>query len=192
MTKILALITIMVWPLIPLFWIPVHLRTGFFKRLGLMTYAMPLITWLPVAWVIYSHRNFLLQPKTEMHLLLRIAGIALLICGTSLHAWTARLLGIWGIIGVPEISAAIREDIISEGPFSIVRHPTYLAHTLMFSGVFLITGSVVVGIVAVLDFVLVNAAIIPLEERELFKRFGGEYAAYKKKVPARFFPGIPC
>ncbi len=190
MIDLLALVTIMAWPVIPLFWIPVHFATNLFRKFGLVSYAIPLITWLPLAYFIYRNKSFLLHNKIGVPAVLNIAGILLLISGTFLHIWTARLLGIRGIIGVPEISDRVDEKLAAEGPFSIVRHPTYLAHTLIFSGVFLITGTVTVGIIAILDFVVVNTIIIPLEERELSKRFGEDYDSYKKKVPSKFFPWI--
>ncbi len=56
---------------------------------------------------------------------------------------------------------------MKERPFSIVRHPTYLAHTLMFSGIFLLTEIVATGVITLLDFVIINAIIIPVEEKEL-------------------------
>jgi protein-S-isoprenylcysteine O-methyltransferase Ste14 len=58
----------------------------------------------------------------------------------------------------------------------------------MFLGVFLLTGIVSVGVVAAVDAVVVNAVVIPLEERELSARFGVEYEEYRKKVPSRFLP----
>jgi protein-S-isoprenylcysteine O-methyltransferase Ste14 len=42
--------------------------------------------------------------------------------------------------------------------------------------------------VAVLDALVVNAMVIPLEERELVERFGKEYEEYRRKVPSRFLP----
>jgi protein-S-isoprenylcysteine O-methyltransferase Ste14 len=190
MIDLLALMTIMGWPLIPLFWIPVHFATNHFRRFGLVSYAMPLITWLPLAYLTYRERSFLIHNKIDVPAVLNMAGIPLLISGMLLHIWTARLLGIAGIIGVPEISDKVEEKLVAEGPFAIVRHPTYLAHTLIFSGVFLITEAATVGIIAMLDFIVVNAVIIPLEEKELSKRFGYDYTLYKKKVPSRFFPRI--
>ena len=188
MNDLLAIMTIMFWPVIPLFWIPVHLATGFFKRLGFLTYIMPLITWLPLAYLIYQNRGFILKSRLDLPLVLNLAGILFLIAGTLLHTWTVRLLGLWGITGVPEISSKQSEKLVAEGPFTVVRHPTYLAHTLIFSGVFLITGAVSVAIVTILDYIIVNTIIIPLEEQELLNRFGEGYRLYKEEVPSRFFP----
>ncbi len=189
MTDLLALITIILWTVIPLFWIPVHGLSKIFKRLGLLTYIMPLITWLPLAYLIYQNRIFILQYKIGIPVSLKIIGIILLTTGTLLHIWTGKLLGPWGLVGLPEISAIIKSRFVREGPFSVVRHPTYLAHTLMFSGIFLMTEVLIVFILTLLDFILINLFIIPLEERELSIRFGEEYRLYIRKVP-RFFPRL--
>ena len=183
----LAIAALIFWPVIPLFWIPVHFATGFFKKIGLLTYAMPLFTWLPLAYLIFQNRTFLISYKTDLPVIVNIIGMILLIAGALLHMWTAKLLGV-GIIGVPEIFVKMKENIVTEGPFSLVRHPTYLSHTLIFSGVFFITGVIAVAILTVLDLIIITLMVIPLEEKELILRFGGEYEQYKKKVPSRFFP----
>jgi len=188
MTELLALMTIMFWAAIPLFWIPVHLATGFFRKLGLFTYGMPFIVWVPAVYMIYHYRFFLLQFKVQLPEILKATGIPLFLSGSLLHIWTAVLLGGLGIIGVPEISSKVKSSLMTKGPFSIIRHPTYLAHTLIFSGVFFMTQEVVVGIIALLDFIVVNSVIIPLEERELINRFGELYREYMRQVPRRLFP----
>ena len=186
-TSLIALMAIIIWPMIPLFWVPVHFGHRFFRRIGFFTYLLPVFTWLPLAYLIYQNRGFLLQYRLEFAIILNMAGILLLISGTLLHIWTGLLLGLWGLIGLPEIRARKEMRLMTEGPFAVVRHPTYLAHLLMFSGVFLITGVIASGIVAILDLIVAMALIIPLEERELLVRFGKEYELYKKRVP-RFFP----
>ncbi len=191
MTDIFAIAALMFWPVIPLFWIPVHFATGFFRRLGLFTYLMPAVTWCPLAYLIYINRVSFLNHRIDFPALLNIAGFPLLTAGTFLHLWTIRLLGGLGIIGAPEVFLMLKEHTVISGPFSIVRHPTYLAHTLIFSGVFFITGVTAVGVVTLADFIIVNAVLIPLEEKELANRFGEEYKSYMRKVPARFFPGFP-
>lgn len=189
MTDLIALLTIAIWPVIPLFWIPVHCFSGFFKKLGLKTYVMPVLLWPPIAYLIYLNRAFLLHNRLDMYFLIRVVGLIVLAAGTALQIWTARLLGLWGLMGVPEVSANSAGGLVTGGAFSIVRHPTYLSHTLMLVGVFLFTGVIAVGVAAVLDFTVINAAVIPLEEKELLTRFGEEYVKYKKNVPG-YFPGL--
>jgi protein-S-isoprenylcysteine O-methyltransferase Ste14 len=189
MTDLLALLTIISWPLIPLFWIPLHFCSDFFRKIRLLSYILPVVTWLPSAYVLYLYRDILMRYRIDMPGLPVIAGILLLILGTILHIWTARLLSLQGLIGIHEILSSSKGRVVREGAFGVVRHPTYLAHTMMFSGVFLISGVVAVGAVAILDFIAVHAFVIPLEERELLSRFGDAYKRYQREVP-RFFPRI--
>jgi protein-S-isoprenylcysteine O-methyltransferase Ste14 len=189
MPDFLALITIIFWPVIPLFWIPVHGFSRILKKLGLITYLLPLVTWLPLAYLLYSIKNFLLQFKVELPFILSISGTPLLVLGILLHIWTGKLLGLWGLIGLPEVYTRIKGKLVTEGPFSVVRHPTYFAHTLIFSGVFLITGVASVGIITIIDIFLIHIFIIPLEEKELLNRFGEEYRLYRERV-SKYFPRI--
>lgn len=188
MTDLIALLTIIVWPAIPLFWVPVHGLSRFFKRIGGLTYIMPALIWPPLAYFIYLNRAFLLHYRIDLHPFISIAGIAILTGGTMLQIWAGRLLSLLGLMGLPEVSLKAKGRLVTGGPFSFVRHPTYLAHTLMFGGAFLLSGVMAVGVVALLDFLVINAVIIPLEEKELLIRFGEEFVQYKKRVP-RYFPG---
>ncbi len=81
------------------------------------------------------------------------------------------------------------QKLIREGPFSIMRHPTYFAHTLMFLGVFLMTGFLGTGILVLIDLLTAYFVIIPLEEKELLTRFGEEYRRYMENVP-KFLPQV--
>ena len=189
LTDLLALAALFFWPVVPLFWIPVHGFPRVFKRLGLFTYLMPAILLPPIFYLIFLNRGFLLSYRTDIPLLLRIGGAALLLAGTLLHIRTGILLSLRGLVGLPEISRKTKSRLVTEGAFSLVRHPTYLAHTLMFAGVFLISGVITTGIITVVDLIVVNAFVIPLEEKELSGRFKEEYEAYRKRVP-RFFPRI--
>jgi protein-S-isoprenylcysteine O-methyltransferase Ste14 len=181
--KLIALITLIAWPVIPLFWIPIHLFPRFFRKLKLFTYVLPVIAWLPVAYLIYQNRDFLLHYEVDFSGIIRGTGIFLLIAGTGIHLWTAKLLNFWGLIGLPEVYEKMQGRFIATGAFSVVRHPTYLAHTIMFTGIFLASGVISVGIVTGVDFLVINLIVIPLEEKELLGRFGEEYRDYIKKVP---------
>jgi protein-S-isoprenylcysteine O-methyltransferase Ste14 len=189
LADLLALLAIIVWPVVPLFWIPVHGFPQLFRKLGILSYVVPFVLWLPVGYLIYHNRDFLLHYKAGLPFWLNIAGFVFLGAGCGLQLWTGKLLGLWGLMGLPEISGRVRSRLVADGAFAVVRHPTYLSHTLIFSGVFLITGVLAVGAITVADFIVINTLIIPLEEKELAARFDGEYEEYRKRVP-RFFPGL--
>lgn len=185
----LAFLTIILWPAIPLFWIPVHCRPEFFRRLQGFTYLLPLLTWLPYAYLAFRWRDALLLMRTALPALLNITGGVFFASGIALHLWTGKLLGLKGLVGLPEVAPqAVAGRLITTGPFALVRHPTYLAHTLLYFGVFLLTGNVAVGASVVIDLTVINLLVIPLEERELKERFGDEYSEYVKRVRNRFIP----
>jgi protein-S-isoprenylcysteine O-methyltransferase Ste14 len=189
LTDFLAIAAIMVWPVVPLFWIPVHGCPRFFRNLGLMTYLLPVITWLPLAYAVYQHSEFLLKFKLAFPASVTATGTVLFLAGAMLNAWTIWLLRLRGLIGIPEILPKIEGRLMTRGPFSVVRHPTYLSHTVMLVGVFLISGVIAVAVLTFLDILLINVIIIPLEDRELLSRFGDDYKKYKAKVSG-FFPRI--
>ena len=187
-TDLIALLAMILWPAIPLFWIPVHCLPNLFKRLGFFTYILPLITWLPPAFFIYHERAFLLRYQISLSLTVNAFGAVLLLLGMALQAWTLVLLRLPGIMGMPEVTSTVRGRMVTRGPFSVVRHPTYLSHTMMLVGAFLFTEVVATGIAALLDFIIIISIVIPLEERELLMRFGNEYEGYRQRVRSRFFP----
>ncbi len=189
MKDILALVTIMLWPVIQVYWIPVHLATEFFRKLGRLAYLLLAIMWLLVAYSIFLNRGAIIAHRIVFPVLLLIVGSILLKAGTLLHIWTATLLSLSGIIGIPEIFTPQQSKLIDKGPFSMVRHPTYLAHTMIFLGIYFITGVTAVGVLTLADFIVVIAAVIPFEERELLRCLGESYRRYITKVP-RMIPRI--
>lgn len=187
-TEGIALLAVIVWPVIPILWIPVHCLPRFFKRIGFFTYLVPTFLWWPLAYVIYQHRDFVLQHTVSFPLAVIVMGWILFLAGWALQLWTLLLLTLPGMTGMPQVSSKVKGRIVATGPFSIVRHPTYLSHTLLFLGAFLLTGVTAAGIIALLDVVVINTVVVPLEEKELLARFGEEYVQYRKKVPSAVFP----
>jgi len=187
-TDLIALAALLLWPAIPLFWVPVHCAPRFFRRLGFLTYILPFLTWLPVAFIIFGLREHLLAYRIALPATANALGVLLFMLGAGLQAWTIILLTMPGIMGMPEVTRSVPGRLVTAGPFGVLRHPTYLSHTLMLAGLFLWTEVTALGAAAVIDALVVNAMVIPLEERELLERFGKEYEEYQRKVPSRFLP----
>ncbi|MGA2158198.1 MAG: isoprenylcysteine carboxylmethyltransferase family protein [Dehalococcoidia bacterium] len=86
------------------------------------------------------------------------------------------------------IQAERKQQVISSGTYSLVRHPMYLAGILMFMGVPLLLGSLYGLLLGVLVLFLI-AFRITGEEKMLDDELEG-YADYKKKVKYRLMPFI--
>jgi protein-S-isoprenylcysteine O-methyltransferase Ste14 len=90
--------------------------------------------------------------------------------------------------GHKKIFDEIREPprVITNGVFSIVRHPLYLASILTYLGLIILTLSLlsfIIWIIAIIFYYYISRH----EEKLLLSRFGKEYEDYMKKVPM-FFP----
>ena len=116
---------------------------------------------------------------------LRIAGILVL--------WVAGLLAVWGIrtMGRHLVSPAeVRPDteLVTTGPFGLVRHPMYLSILLLWAGGAL----ALLGWVLAIGFVLLVPAFYlraRTEEGLLTRHFGDTYTAYAARVPM-LLPGL--
>ncbi len=185
----ISLCTLIFWPIIPIFWIITHSNKNFVKKLRLFIYPLSFIVYLPSALLIYKYKDFILSISLPMPGSLNLLGFILFAFGIILHIWTFKLLGFYGITGKYEILKE-KHRLIQNGPFALIRHPTYLAHTLIFMGLFIFTGFLALLILTLLDFLIVSIIIIPLEEKELLERFGEEYRMYIQKVKWKVLPYI--
>ncbi len=188
----LALMMVMMWPFIPMLFIEVHFAVNFWRRLGVWTYFVVLLEWLPVAFVLYLLRDSILYYEVVLGTPFLVLGIILIAAGFVLHAWTAKLIGLKATIGYIELkpnNQSGEQGLIMSGPFSVVRHPSYWAHTAIIIGIFLITGIIAVGVIAIIDLAITYLVTTTLEDQELVERFGNQYREYQKKVP-KFFPKL--
>lgn len=98
------------------------------------------------------------------------------------------VLGAWfGIKGVQETTLRVAEThrpgkIVTEGVYSIVRHPQYLGGLLAHVGISFLLSALYSLFVTPLMILLVYL-ISWKEEKELVREFGKEYEDYKKNVP---------
>jgi protein-S-isoprenylcysteine O-methyltransferase Ste14 len=108
-----------------------------------------------------------------------------------------------------ELSIRKEHRLVTSGPYSVVRHPSYTAYILQYVGIMVMYGSQgswmrESGILQV-PFVKVPAAIClflitagawasirrpPVEDKMLQRAFGKEWEEWAKKVKYRLLPGI--
>lgn len=103
--------------------------------------------------------------------------------GCLLHAWSVRVRGKYAVSWVmPE-----DHQIISDAPYNLVRHPSYLGYMLMIIGMTLAWRNWVTLIpwIAIPGYYYVSI----YEEQMLIQQFGDKYREYMKKVNG-FIPKI--
>ncbi len=181
MNETVALVALMLWPAAPAFLIPLHLFIGFWRKAGVWTYPALSLLWALIAGIVYYGRDFLLAYSVDVGALY-YPGIALLAAGMLLHGWASSVIGLRGTFGWWELFPPKERAVAASGPYKHTKHPIYLSHSLMLAGVFLMTGVLSIGASFVLDLLLANLVVKPLEEKELLERFGKKYSEYAGKA----------
>jgi len=107
-------------------------------------------------------------------------GIILILFGLYLN-W------VWVPIRFREEKTTIDPNVmptkfILDGPFKFTRNPTYFGMALTFIGLAVLLGSISPFIIPIIFIILTDRMVIPIEEKNLEKRFGRKYLDYKKKV----------
>ena len=105
------------------------------------------------------------------------AGLVLLVAGAALRSWAA------GVIRK-------HEDLTSEGPYALVRHPLYLGSFLMAVGVVEILEDRIALAMVLTMIPTIYASVIQREERALAERFGLAWVRYAERT-AVLIPRLP-
>lgn len=135
--------------------------------------------YLGINGTIFTAIGALFEPSPA----LQIFGTIFYALGALLHSWSVH------VRGRHAVSWAMPSDhrIVSDAPYSIVRHPSYLGYMLMIVGMTLIWGNAVTLVpwIAIPGYFFVSI----YEEAMLIEQFGEEYKRYMRKVGA-FIPRI--
>lgn len=124
-------------------------------------------------------QNGFFKPNPSFELI----GASLFSFGCLLHAWSVRVRGKYAV------SWVMPEDhrIITDAPYSLVRHPSYLGYMLMIIGLTITYGNWLTLIPwgAIPGYYYVSL----YEEQMLIEQFGDQYRNYMEKVNG-FIPKI--
>jgi protein-S-isoprenylcysteine O-methyltransferase Ste14 len=107
----------------------------------------------------------------------------------GLLGWLARYFGTAYLHGDVVFAADVQRDrLIVAGPFRYTRNPLYLGNDLLALGIGLYAPPLGFAIIA-LGNIVFGIMLAREENRQLLARYGAEYAAYCKAVPA-FLPRL--
>jgi protein-S-isoprenylcysteine O-methyltransferase Ste14 len=117
--------------------------------------------------------------------LVPVAGLALHVGSFALAAWSRRHLGRhWSHM----VAEKVDHELVRSGPYRVLRHPIYSAMIGMTIGTALVSGEMH-ALVAVAILVAAYVRKIWLEEQNLARVFGADWADYRKKSWA-LVPGV--
>lgn len=150
----------------------------------------PLLTRIPVVVGIYLAAALLLVPNWFGSLIDRsftgqsdatyIPGLLITLAGLGFSFWARHTLGRnWsGRVTIKE-----DHELVTRGPYALVRHPIYTGALAGFSGSAIALGHVG-GLFSIAIMLYIFVHKIRLEERVMGGHFGEQYAEYKKHTSA--------
>lgn len=150
---------------------------------GTMIFFVEYLLFVYLGFIGFRQIPFILQPILRFPNDSYVQSLGILSMGSGCFFF------LWSVVarGRYSVSWAMREDhrLVTWGPYSYVRHPSYLGYFLMFVGLLLtwLNPVALIPLVAIPGYVKVAST----EEELLIARFGEEYLAYQRVV-GRFFP----
>ena len=105
-------------------------------------------------------------------------GFLLVAVGVGLSAWSVREAG--------ETEVEAPTKLLTSGPYSLSRNPMYIAWSLLYLGIAMITNSLWMAALLPIVFAFTHLYDVRKEERFLEKQFGDEYLEYVGRV-RRYF-----
>jgi protein-S-isoprenylcysteine O-methyltransferase Ste14 len=107
----------------------------------------------------------------------RVLGTVILLCGLGFAIWARVHLGRnWGM----PMTRKDDPELVTSGPYRLVRHPIYTGLLTAVVGTALATNLIVLGIAAVLGIFFCYSATV--EERNLGTTFPSAYPAYRERT----------
>jgi protein-S-isoprenylcysteine O-methyltransferase Ste14 len=169
---------------IPLFWLMTHPFVECWRKIGRRAYFFILPAW---ALVIAAMFLIVWQFRFAHFYVTWFAWVpaaVFFLLGFSIYSAAFRSLHHTQVSGLAEIEPGRhRQQLITTGIRSRVRHPIYLGHLCEILGWCIGTG--LIALYALAAFAIITGALmIRMEDHELETRFGEEYRKYRTRVPA--------
>jgi protein-S-isoprenylcysteine O-methyltransferase Ste14 len=139
------------------------------------------IPWYVVVLLWFFLPKWILWCQMPLPLWLRFGGMVTGAAGLLLLWRSHRALG---RNFRPTLEVFNEQQLVTAGPYRMVRHPMYIAFLIMLASTGLISANWFIGIVGVLLIASITLVRIPREEALLRDQFGAAYASYIQRTPA--------
>ncbi len=110
-----------------------------------------------------------------------LLGLCMLVAGLAFRFWSIRWLGKQFTSTVQIVDS---HELITSGPYAVVRHPSYLGALVAMVGAALFLNAVFGTVVTIVLMALAYRLRIKTEEETLIGQFGDDYRSYISSVPA--------
>jgi protein-S-isoprenylcysteine O-methyltransferase Ste14 len=142
------------------------------RRIMPTTYFIILLLLSIVFHFVFPLLKFIFSPYNYL-------GFGLIIFGIIMNLWTDSLFKKKQTTVKPY---EMPNFFVTSGPFKLSRHPMYLGMMSILLGVAIFLGSLITFAFPIIFIIIMEKLFIPLEEKNLEKKFCNQYIDYKKRV----------
>ncbi|MGB8770694.1 MAG: isoprenylcysteine carboxylmethyltransferase family protein [Candidatus Korobacteraceae bacterium] len=180
---LLALLACSMYGTIPLFWLVVHPLVERWRESGRRAFAFIIPVWSGFIAIAF----LLMWPFRSVHVyanwLAWAPAAIFFLVGFSIYGAAFQGFDRVQVSGLAELEPdRHRQQLITTGIRSRVRHPIYVGHLCEIIGWCIATG--LVALYALAAFAMITGAVmIRIEDRELETRFGDAFREYRRRVP---------
>ena len=169
---------------IPLFWFVIHPFAHSWRKMNRSPYVVLLPAWTAIifllGWITWPWRGVQLYSSLWPW----APAAVLFLFGLRIYGGIRSGFGTHKFTGEAELRPdEHKQELVTTGLHSRMRHPIYVAHLANFAGWALGSGSLIAWLLLTLSVVFTFPLMIWLEERELASRFGISFGEYKQRVP---------
>jgi protein-S-isoprenylcysteine O-methyltransferase Ste14 len=105
-------------------------------------------------------------------------GTLLILLGTVIRVYTV------AFTGTENKDVVAMDELVTTGPFALVRNPLYIGNMMITFGVICYAGIITLGLMLLALFAFQYYCVTKYEENTLLAKFGDEYQRYMDRVPA--------
>ena len=169
---------------IPLFWFAIHPFADFWRRMNRSPYLLLLPIWAAIiftlGWITWPWHSVRLYSSPWMWLPVAFFFWS----GLRTYAGIGSKFGGHKLSGEAELRPEEHaQELVTTGLHARMRHPIYVAHLLNLAGWTIGSGLLMSFVLLAVSALFTFPLMVWIEERELERRFGRSFQAYKARVP---------
>jgi len=183
----LAQALVIAYPPVFVFWILIHTRIDFWRKLGKRAYWYACLVWPLISGPLLFWRQSIFSVRWSMPWWITGIGLVSFVLALWVGRQSSKVISRRTLLGLVELEPQRNpQPVMQTGIYGRTRNPVYLTHWLLVVAAAALSGYAANWILLASEVVLI-AILIRVEEKELLERYGSEFASYMQRVP-RFIP----